>query len=111
MSESEGARVARRAEADAAEARNVYETFRDDLNALLAEVRSGETARAKRLRPVVSELARAVARMGEREERRDGARGGRDRAGGRDDLSGASLDLDAARNEVCRRLARLRAAG
>lgn len=95
----------------AAAARNVYETHRDDLNRLLEEVRGGETERARRLLPIVSDLARAVGRMVDEEGKLDGARRGRDRAGSGADLSEPPLDLEAARDEVCRRLARLRAAG
>ncbi|MEE4121178.1 MAG: hypothetical protein V2I65_19440 [Paracoccaceae bacterium] len=101
----------RRAEADMNAARDVFETFRDDLAALLAEVRAGRTARAKKLVPIVTELAKAVARLADEEGKLHGARRGRDRAGADGDLSQLSLDLDAARSEVCRRLARLRAAG
>jgi hypothetical protein len=111
MSRSERDRAAHRAEADLATAREVFETFRDELAALLAEVRAGKTAQAKRLKPVVTELARAVARMAEDEGKLDGARRGRDGIGAEGDLSELSLDLDAARSEVCRRLARLRSAG
>lgn len=99
----------------AASARNVYATLRDELDALLAEVRAGETGHAKRLRPVVSELARAVARMADEEDKLDEAEAGREeakRAGSAPnaDVLQHELDLDAARDEVCRRLARLRTA-
>jgi hypothetical protein len=82
----------------------VFDTFRDEMAALLHEVRQGETARARRLAPIVTELGRAVgqlareARHAEDEQRRSHEHG-----------EGGALDLDAARAEIGRRLARLRA--
>jgi hypothetical protein len=111
MSDSERDDAAQRAAAELAAARDVFETFRDELATLLAEVRAGKTAQAKRLKPVVTELARAVARMAEDEGKLHGSRRGRDGTGADGNLSELSLDLDAARSEVCRRLARLRTAG
>jgi hypothetical protein len=110
MDEDDRAEAVRRAETDSNAARNVFEALRDELNALLEEVRAGETRRAKRLQTVASDLARAVGRMVDQEDKLDGARHGWDRSASGAGVSEPSLDLDAARREVCRRLARLRAA-
>lgn len=91
-----------RACANLAAAVDSFETFRDELNALLREVRAGETARAKRLAPLVGDLARAVGRIADEEGKLDGVQAG---SGG---VSQPTLDLAAARREVCRRVAELR---
>ncbi len=84
-----------------------FETFRDELNGLLCEVRLGETERAKKLTPMVAELARAVNRIADEQVKLDARHG---RAGGAGDAT-VSLDLAAARAEVSRRLAELRGEG
>jgi hypothetical protein len=92
-----------RARANVAAAVDSFATFRDELNALLREVRAGKTARGKRLAPLVGDLARAVGRIADEEGKLDGAHGA---AGG--GVSQPALDLAAARREVCRRVAELR---
>jgi hypothetical protein len=92
-----------RARDNVAAAVDSFATFRDELNALLREVRAGKTARAKRLAPLVGELARAVGRIADEEGKLDGVQGGP--SGG---VSQQALDLAAARREVCRRVAELR---
>ena len=83
---------------------DVFDTFREDLNALLHEVRQGETARARKLEPAIRDLSRAVSTL---------AREARNVEAEQDTLrtpSASALDLDAARAEIRRRLARRRAA-
>jgi len=83
----------------------VFETFREELAALLHEVREGDTARAKKLSPVVTELSRAVGALAKEVQHAEETRrrnGGEREAG--------TLDLDLARAEIRRRLSRLRAA-
>ena len=92
-----------RAHANLAAAVDSFETFRDELNALLREVRAGKTARGKRLAPLVGDLARAVGRIADEEGKLDGVQ-----AGGAGGVSQPALDLAAARREVCRRVAELR---
>ncbi len=84
-----------------------FETFRDELSALLCEVRLGETERAKKLAPLVSDLARAVTRIADEQTKLDARCGRREGAA----HAALSLDLAAARAEVSRRLAELRDAG
>jgi len=95
-----------RAERDFATVADVYDTLSGELSALLAEVRDGKTARASRLKIVAGDLARAAAVLVRERERLDALR-----AGGPDAGTIGDIDLDAARDEVGRRLARLRATG
>lgn len=99
-------RTAARDEANLAAAWAAFETFRDELNELLCEVRAGDGARAKKLAPAASELARAVSRVADEWSKLNGRMG---EGGARD--ADLSLDLAAARAEVHRRLAQLRDAG
>lgn len=101
------AEVSESPEGRVAAALAAFATFRDELDALLCEVRDGETARAKKLTPIVSELARAVNRIAEEQSKLD-ARHGRGEGAGD---AAAALDLAAARAEVSRRLAELRDSG
>lgn len=96
-----------RAESHLGAAIAAFETFRDELNGLLCEVRLGQTERAKKLAPMVAELARAVNRVADEQVKLDARHG---RAGGAGDAT-VSLDLAAARAEVSRRLAELRDEG
>jgi hypothetical protein len=84
---------------------DAFHTFREDLNALLHEVRQGRTARARKLAPAITDLSRAVSTLA-REARNVEA----EHAHANGPAAGA-LDLDAARAEIRRRLARRRAAG
>lgn len=96
----------RRVEREVLAAVASFEAIRDEVSSLIDEVHRGETARAKKLSPAILDLARAVqtlARVGgqvDDEKRRAGS-----------SLSEPALDLAAARDEVRRRLAGLRAAG
>ncbi|MEM0935065.1 MAG: hypothetical protein AAF646_02600 [Pseudomonadota bacterium] len=98
-----------RGEANVAAALAAFETYRDELNALLCEVRDGETARAKKISPAAADLARGVSRMADewvRLEQILEQAGEKGRAHAK-----VSLDLARARAEVCRRLAKRRDAG
>jgi len=95
---------------DARAARLVLETFRKQLVDLLEEVNDGTTAHARKLVPIVTDLAKAVAKITDEGSKLDAERRGRERSRG-PDAQEPALDLDAARDEVRRRLARLRSAG
>ena len=94
-----------RAETDFAEAADAYSALRQELGALLAEVRDGKTSRSSRLRTVAGDLARAIGVLVREKERLDAIRAGEPDSG-----RAGELDLDMARDEICSRLARLRAA-
>lgn len=87
-------------------AATAFDVIRVEISELLEEVQAGDTARAKKLRPILSDLARAISVLAKAGELLDD-RQGRTEPG----VSEPSLDLAAARAEIERRLAQLRAAG
>jgi hypothetical protein len=92
-----------RAETDFVEAADAYHALRQEIGALISEVRDGKTARAARLKTVAADLARAIGVLVREKERLDAARSGERSCGKTGDL-----DLQFARDEICSRLARLR---
>ncbi|MEO1676615.1 MAG: hypothetical protein AAFU80_00495 [Pseudomonadota bacterium] len=95
------------AERELAAATAAFDVIRTEVADLLHEVRAGETGRAKKLAPMIVELARTIGVLARAGEMVDDAR----RSGDKDGYAGAeaALDLDAARAEVKRRLDQLRA--
>jgi hypothetical protein len=84
---------------------DAFESFRTELINLLHDVKLGKSARAKQLAPAITDLGRAFGTMVREYDRAE-----EERARHGTGISEQALDLAAARDEVGRRMARLRAA-
>ena len=106
MTEAEPLREEGAATAALVAAFDAFDSFRAELVDLLHEVKEGKTALARKLAPAITDLARALGTL-----LREYDRVQEERARHGDDVSKHALDLAEARDEIGRRMARLRAAG